>query len=239
VHGGALPPNLAWRADAVAHGLSTADAIIAPSRSFAAALAAQYEVARRIDVVLNGRSNSPANAARQAHVLTAGRLWDPGKDVAVIDAAAGLLDMPVFAAGSVLGPHGATIEFRHLRQLGSLSEPAMAVEYAAASVFVSMSRYEPFGLAVLEAAQAGCALILSDIPTFRELWNGVAMFVDPADAKGLAAAVRDCLHTPGRRDRLGALARQRATQYSAEQMAASTWQIHQALHVPSPHVTAA
>ena len=44
-------------------------------------------------------------------------------------------------------------------------------------IFVSAARYEPFGLAVLEAAQAGCALVLSDIPTFRELWDGAALFV--------------------------------------------------------------
>ena len=52
-------------------------------------------------------------------------------------------------------------------------------------IFVSVSRYEPFGLAVLEAAHAGCALVLSDIPTFRELWQGAASFVIAA---GSAAA---------------------------------------------------
>ncbi len=53
----------------------------------------------------------------------------------------------------------------------------MATAYAAATVFASMARYEPFGLAVLEAAQAGMRLVLSDIPTFRELWDGAAIFV--------------------------------------------------------------
>jgi glycosyltransferase involved in cell wall biosynthesis len=105
----------------------------------------------------------------------------------------------------------------------------MAAQYAAAGIFVSVARYEPFGLAVLEAAQAGCALILSNLATFRELWDGVALFVDPSDAHGLAAAIWDCLRTPGRRDHLGALARQRATQFSAEKMAVQTWHIHQAL----------
>src|SRR5690625_7216151 len=36
-----------------------------------------------------------------------------------------------------------------------------------ASVFVMPSRYEPFGLSVLEAALSGCALILSDIQIGR------------------------------------------------------------------------
>jgi hypothetical protein len=40
---------------------------------------------------------------------------------------------------------------------------------------------EPFGLAVLEAAQAGCPLVLSDLPGFRELWDGAALFRRPVE----------------------------------------------------------
>ena len=36
---------------------------------------------------------------------------------------------------------------------------------------------------MLEAASAGCPLILGDIPTFRELWDGAAVFVAPDDAR--------------------------------------------------------
>ncbi len=239
VHGGALPPDLAWRADATAQGIAAANAIIAPSHSFAAALADHYAVTRRIEVVLNGRSPLRANAQRQAHVFTAGRLWDPGKNLAVIDAAAGLLDVPIIAAGPLTGPHGVSMSCRHIRCLGSLQETAMAAQYAAASVFVSMSRYEPFGLSVLEAAQAACALILSDIPTFRELWEGAAVFVDPDDASALANAVRDSLWASGDCARLGALARQRATHYTAARMAADTGRIHQAVRTSSCRLTAA
>jgi hypothetical protein len=233
VYGGALPSDLAWRAAAVAQGLAAADALIAPSHSFAAALLEEYSSPRHIYAVLNGRRPLAADAATEGQVFTAGRLWDPGKNVAVIDAAAGLLDVPVFAAGPLAGPHGVSIACRYLHCLGALGEAAMAAQYAKAAIFVSMARYEPFGLAVLEAAQAGCALILSDIPTFRELWDGAALFVDPSDAHGLASAIRGCLHTPGRRDCLGALARQRTAQFSVETMAAATWNIHQALQEAS------
>ena len=61
------------------------------------------------------------------------------------------------------------------------------------------ARYEPFGLAVLEAAQAGCALVLSDIPTFRELWNGAAQFVPPGDDAARSPCAIDALRaTPTR-----------------------------------------
>src|SRR5947199_312178 len=60
-----------------------------------------------------------------------------------------------------------------------------------AAIFASPALYEPFGLTVLEAAAAGCALVLSDIPSFRELWSGAAVFVDPADSESLHRALRD------------------------------------------------
>ena len=227
VHGDALPRDLVWRAAMMASGLQQAGAVIAPSRSFAAALVARYGVIRPIDVVWNGRRSSGACARNDGHVFTAGRLWDPGKNIKAIDAAAALLDVPIVAAGPLVAPHGACLDCHHLQCLGPLDDSAMADQYASAGIFVSMSYYEPFGLAVLEAAQAGCALILSDIPTFRELWDGAAIFVDPSDPPALAAAVRKCLEPTTERACLGALARQRAEQYSVERMAEATWRIHQ------------
>lgn len=225
VRGDALPPDLAWRAEAVAQGLGAADAVIAPSHSFASLLATQYRVERPVDVVWNGRRPLGVRATGEA-VLTAGRLWDPGKNVQLIDAAAAILGVEVMAAGPLRGPHGAGIDLPHLHCVGRLDEAGMAAQYRAASIFVSMARYEPFGLAVLEAAQAGCALVLSAIPTHRELWNGAAVFVDPHDARALAAAIRDCMQTPRRRAALGSLARRRAARFRPETMAAATWQIH-------------
>jgi glycosyltransferase involved in cell wall biosynthesis len=79
--------------------------------------------------------------------------------------------------------------------------------------------YEPFGLSVLEAAQAGCALVLSDIPTFRELWDGAAIFIDPASEEAIAATVDLLASEPEERARLGAEASQRAEWYTPEAMA--------------------
>jgi glycosyltransferase involved in cell wall biosynthesis len=81
-------------------------------------------------------------------------------------------------------------------------------------VFVSAATFEPFGLAVLEAAAAGCAPVLSDIPTFRELWDGAAVFVDPADAAGFAEAIAAVADDPVRRRELGELAAQRASRFT-------------------------
>ncbi len=218
VRGGPLPPDLAWRAAATRAGLLRTGAVIAPTCALAAALQDIYGVTEPT-VVHNGRVPrlAPEVVGRRG-VLTAGRLWDEGKGVACLDRVASRLGAPFAAAGSIRAPDGAGIVLRHLRLLGVLDEPAMAAAMAAARVFASAARYEPFGLAVLEAAQAGCALVLSDIPSFRELWDDAAVFVASGDEDGWVSALTAAHADPA----LGGAARARAARYTADAMVDAT-----------------
>lgn len=225
VRGGALPPDLAWRAELTAQGLHRADVAVAPTHAFAAQLRAVYG-SLDLRVIHNGRRTQPRLPARERRVLTAGRLWDEGKNVALLDAAAALIDAPVCAAGPVEGAC-----FEHLRLLGTLGEEALAAERARAGVFASVPRYEPFGLAVLEASQAGLPLVLSDIPTLRELWDGAALFVPASHdkrqhAESLAATLSLALDHPAD---LGARAKIRAAKYTIGVAADATLALHHAL----------
>ena len=189
-------------------------------RAFAEATARLYDLAaadRRPQRphARRGRGTSP----RARQVFTAGRLWDEGKNLAVLDAAAALLDAPCFAAGPLKGPNGAAIALAHARPLGILAPDHVGEWLARSPVFASLARYEPFGLAVLEAAQAGCALVLSDIPTFRELWDGAAVFVPANDPTAAAAALDALLAAPERTAELGAAARAASARYTVEAMA--------------------
>ena len=226
VRGGAMPDDLQWRADATGAGLRTAAAVIAPTAAHAAAVQAAYGPIA-IEVVHNGRDAEPArDALRQRAVLTAGRLWDDGKGVAHLDQAAASLGAPVRAAGPAQGPHGEARAFANLDLLGTLDQPGMAAACAGATVFASMALYEPFGLAVLEAAQAGMALVLSDLPGFRELWDGAALFV--ADPAALQPALRQALDQP---EALAAAARERAGRYTVDAMVSGTLAVHRAAAV--------
>jgi glycosyltransferase involved in cell wall biosynthesis len=104
-----------------------------------------------------------------------------------------------------------------------------------ASGYVSVALYEPFGLGVLEAAQAGCPLVLSDIPSFRELWAGAAIFVPPDDEQEIARSLAMVMADEGLRDRLSRRARYRAVLYSAESMGKDMMRLYAlrlALHRP-------
>lgn len=216
-----LDPAFAWHREMMAQGMRACDRIVAPSSSFAMALQRVLALPSAPLVVHNGRAlpqavraASPANSA-----LTAGRLWDEVKNVRTLDAAAALLPYPFEAAGELTSPQGETATISHLLPLGRLDGSALAERLALQPVFVSAATFEPFGLSILEAAGAGCALVLSDIPTFRELWDGAATFVEPHDAAGFANAIEALLRSPEERAALGDAARMRALQYTPEQMA--------------------
>jgi glycosyltransferase involved in cell wall biosynthesis len=218
VKGSALPDEFAWRRDLVEAGLKRASAIVAPSVAFAAETARTYDV--HVTAVHNGRRPALATGAQQADfVVTAGRLWDEGKNVATLDAAAARLAVPFQAAGPQYGPSGASIALRHLWALGEVSSTRLCGLFAARPIFASAALYEPFGLSVLEAAYASCALVLSDIPTHREMWSGAAIFIPARDDSAFASAVQDLLDDPDERQQLGQLARARAHYYTPERMA--------------------
>jgi glycosyltransferase involved in cell wall biosynthesis len=85
-----------------------------------------------------------------------------------------------------------------------------------AALFVSPALYEPFGLSVLEAAGRGNALALADIPTFRELWDGAALFFPPRDRELLARSVNRLIDDRLLRADLAATAFERASIYSLD-----------------------
>ncbi|WP_245579177.1 glycosyltransferase family 4 protein [Inquilinus limosus] len=223
VRTGPLPEDFVWRSELVGRGLFAADAAVAPSRAFARATQSAYRLPALPHAVWNGRTAPPepeaAPAGAAEFVFGAGRLWDEGKNVQALDGAAARLGVRLLLAGPLTGPNGASVAPRHGLCLGTLGAEAMRDCLARRPVFASTALFEPFGLAVLEAAQAGCALVLSDIPTFRELWADAAVFVSPRDEAAIAAALDRVLRDRGLRDQLGEAARRRAARYTIAAMA--------------------
>ena len=229
VRGGEPPEDFRWRIDLTARGYRACDALIAPSAAFAQVTAQAYGVSPF--VVRNGRASPDAalSEARDIPVITAGRLWDEGKGLATLDAAAARLHQPVLALGPVTGPQGQGERFAHLQLEGETTPGAVARAFGRAQVFTSAALYEPFGLAVLEAAQAGCALVLSDIPTFRELWDGVARFAPARDSEAFAIAIAALLADDGERASCAAAARARAQSYGLQPFVDGVASVHQAV----------
>jgi glycogen(starch) synthase len=210
-------PPIEWSAydAAVRAGLEAADAVVAPTESFLGELELLYGILPRARAIPNGRTLIlPGRRRRKPLILAAGRLWDEGKNMAVLARVAPRLRWPVAVAGEA--PRGGALP--NLVHLGRLDEAALIDAMSEAEIFCAPALYEPFGLAVLEAATCGAALVLSTAPSFVELWGTAARLIDPDDLDGLAGILLDLIRNPLAREQLQSAARDRAAAYSRARM---------------------
>lgn len=223
VHGAALPAEWATYKLRVKRSLHAADCVAAPTRAMLSALDRFYGPLPHTAIVLNGRD--PARFLRGCHkenlVLCAGRLWDAAKNVQALARVAPLLAWPVCVAGEATSPDGARsqIAATHLRLLGPLAPPELAHWYARASIYALPARYEPFGLTALEAALSGCALLLGDIPSLREVWGEAAWYVAPDDPAALQRRLEELIGNAAARTDLAERAGKVAARLSPESTA--------------------
>lgn len=184
-----------WYRDIVRKGLESATAIVAPSQWMLDCVHTYHTTPTQEAVIYNGRNPNLFNPhiTKEGYVVSVGRLWDGGKQVNLltsIDA-----PVPVFIAGSEDHPDAAHRGNRrssagkrvHLK--GPQSEAQLRHLYARASMYAATSRYEPFGLAPLEAALSRCAIVANDIASFHEIWGDAAIYFDLNDAASLQNAI--------------------------------------------------
>jgi len=202
-----------WRhyTEYVKAGLDQTDAWVAPTQAFRDVMHDLYRPRRKGRVVWNGSVIPGAVPDKEPFILAAGRMWDAAKNLAALSAAATSVDWSIVVAGAASkGPDAAC----GIKLMGELPHDELGALMQRAAIFVSPARYEPFGLSVLEAASAGCALVLSDIPTFRELWDGCASFVAPDDVGQLSAALNELCADAPKREQLRQAASERARRYT-------------------------
>lgn len=233
--GAEAPPEWGEYAGWVRRGVLAADVLVTPSRWQSDLVRRHY--GRGADLVIHNGVRPPAGepaAERAPMVLSAGRAWDDAKGMDVLDRALEILGAAApegHLLGALEGPQGQRFTPRRLRAHGQVERAEIDAWMARAALYAGCSRYEPFGLAPLEAALHGCALILSDIPSFRELWEDCALFFPRGDPAALAEAIA-ALHTdPDRRATLAAAARTRALRrYTAERFTRAYLRLYERMH---------
>jgi glycogen(starch) synthase len=221
VKGEDAPPEWDEYRRAVTGGLRRADVVVAPTRSALGDIARHYGPMRRMELIPNGRDLAFLPTPKEKYVFSSGRLWDEAKNMATLANVAGELPWPVRVAGDAQEPGGRRATFRNVELLGRLDAALMAEHFRRAAIYCLPARYEPFGLSVLEAALSGCALVLGDIPSLRELWDGAAVFVCPSNARALRSAIEDLINDERKWRELANRARARSQRFTTPQMVAS------------------
>ena len=229
VKGEEAPAEYDTYRDAMERGMRAADALVSLTRFDALRLshAAGERAYPAIDVIPNAadsREFAPGN--KLPFVFAAGRIWDEAKNVAALDRVASTLSWPVYIAGGARHPNGSMYMPQGAQMLGSVAPQRMREWYARAAIYALPARYEPFGLSVLEAALSGCALVLGDIPTLRENWDGAAIFAPPDDTNALHGALELLIGDDRLRGRLAEKARAVALRFTPERLAQQYMEVY-------------
>ncbi len=226
-----------WYRDTVTRGLAGASAVVAPSKWMLQSIATYYGKPAGGHVVYNGRTPTLFNphVSKEELAVSVGRLWDGGKQVNLITQIEP--DIPVCIAGALQhadDAHRGEASFGDALTNVSLKGPQTEGQirhlFGRASMYLATSRYEPFGLAPLEAAFSRCALICSGIPTFNEIWGQTACYFDPDSPKALGKAIKDLRNDREMRLTYANLAYNRARQrYTAERMVDDYMRLYRSL----------
>jgi glycosyltransferase involved in cell wall biosynthesis len=207
-----------------------AAALVANSMATAARLRALYRISAPVEVIPNGveyPESVPEKdwASASQRIVYSGSFfaWKGVDDLA--EAARALPGFTIrFIGGSDArvaelrarsGSGGAAVDFT-----GHIPHGSVAAELARACIAVLPNRADPDSaftspIKLFEYMAAGCALVVSDLPSVREVLDeGDAVWTAPGDVAGLASAIQGLAADPERARRLGARVREKARRYT-------------------------
>lgn len=191
---------LQWYRNAVAKGISRANAVVAPSVWMLDTIRGCYGRPNKGVVIYNGRNPVHFNpyVSKDESVLAVGRFLDAGKQVNLLTQHTHPVPVCIVGADATVAQPEFPIrtdvkvatEKVCVALRGPQTESQMRALYSRASIYAATSRYEPFGMTALEAAFSRCAIVANDIPSFREVWGDAAIYFRANDAESLAEVIR-------------------------------------------------
>jgi glycosyltransferase involved in cell wall biosynthesis len=191
VPGYRLPPPYPWLERRAAR---RADLVLTLSESARADIESVLGLPRaKIRVIyLGGPPLDPEPSSKERYFLFVGGTEKRKNLAAVLEAFSSLdgFELRVVGAHKASPVHDARREQRGVHWLGHVSEEELVELYRHATALVFPSRYEGFGLPLLEAMARRTPVIASNRSSIPEVARGAAILVDPDDVEGLRDAMR-------------------------------------------------
>ena len=164
---------------------------------------------------------SPGDSPSQARYALAVGAVQPRKNQLAALSAAATAGLPLVVAGPIRDePLAAELRARGADVRGYVSQEELVGLLRAAACLVQPSRYEGFGLPVLEAMACGTPVVAVDEPALREVAGDAAVIVAERD---LADGIRQAV---ARRDELRAAGLERARAFSWSATAEKTLEVY-------------
>jgi glycosyltransferase involved in cell wall biosynthesis len=218
--------------DLVQTGLDGADAVVAPTQWMLDALGKNFRLPSDRRVIANGIAVQEefSGGTRLLQAVTAGRLWDEAKNLTMLETVDS--PIPLLIAGEMqfesksLGMEGTDV-----RLVGALDHNDLLKLFSESAIYICTSRYEPFGLAPLEAAMCGCAVLANDIPSLREVWEESALYFTGVES--LSSWLWRLSDHPWLLNEAREIAGSRAREFTAERMTEGYLKLFRSMLKPS------
>lgn len=213
-------PRFPWRRymEAATEAFRSARLVVVPTAAALEELSGLFGLLPDTRLIPAGRSaRGLLPGAKEELVLAAGSYTDGDSGLETVEQVAGTVEWPLVILAE--DPEYPVASDGAVRIVDRPSPDSIASWYGRASVYTQPCRYTASGLGPLEAALAGCALVLGDVPALRETWEGAALFVQPGDPLDLGRALELLLSEPKGLRGLAQRARSRALLFSPERRA--------------------
>ncbi len=209
-------------------GLHGAAAVVAPTAWMGKALQSNFALPQGFSVIPNGirmEGSKGETPERKLQAITAGRFWDEAKGLDTLRDVTSTMPLLVAGENSLETAGAADVWPRHLEALGPLSPFDLHDHFRQSAIYLCASRYEPFGLAPLEAALCGCAVVARDLPSLREVWGDSATYF--TDVTSLSNILHKLTHDPYLLAQSQARSRERAAWFTSKSTTDSYLQLFQ------------
>ena len=178
----------------------------------------------RIDVIPNGIAPPPSIADGERRTILAIATNLPHKNLETIVAAVRQLESPLPLVIAGAGTESLDASGVDATLLGAVDAETLERLYAEAAVYVTTTRYEGFGLPVLEAMARGVPVVCSDLPVLREVAGDAAFFTDPQDPRAVATVIERAVREGADRLQAGRAQAARFTWESAAEKTLDTYE---------------
>jgi len=187
---------LDWYRETVVAGLKRADTVVMATKWMHEMLRFAFGDVFEGRVIPPGRNPIYFNpfVSKEELVLAIGRLWDTGKQVSLLTQHAHRQPVCIVGADNPIPapalPIRADVRIStgeyEVSVKGAQTESQLRNLYSKSTVFAATSRYDPTGMASVEAAFSRCAIVANDPPVYRELWGEAAVYFERNNSESLA-----------------------------------------------------